>query len=614
MRTTVACGCIVLLTLVAGCRGELQQDPGNLQVTLTIQGGKVELVDLAEVDATPNAPVGGDAIRFRFQPLDGGAAVDGEVRDSRILRSEFDLEGRPDPQRVVAGAGILSVRIPNTPGTLSLFDADGESLGTVDVDPDGPRTRTAALMRADDVVGSPIKVVNHGSSSQRVDILFLPEGYTQAELPRFHAHVDAIVAQMQTHPGYREHWAGFNVWRQDVRSRVSGTGIAGRPKDTAFDTAAGISGLERCVFFANPAGARAALQLADDMGADTTVVLVNSTEYGGCAGDDVVVSARPLWVADIVSHELGHSLFGLADEYEFSRPSGSCTVGPNVWFSARAEDLPWGDMLTTNELPTPSSASFGTIGAFEGGGYCARGRYRPTHNCMMRTLGTGLCPVCQREVARTMAALAPGSVNSATRVAVTNETGAPIWVRCDGPVRADCSDWTYLEDRQSGDVFAPSRRLVLHNEGLGGSITFQFAKVAAPGAQVTLHANAVDPFTPAAAPDDDGPAVSSNPAEPAHVAPAIPASLTPPNEAVVAPGIHTLSWAGAATSYGVVVQEYDATAGTWTQLFKQSAWNGTSIDAVLDMPNTWYSWRVQGCNGAECSEWTQDMLVRTTQP
>jgi hypothetical protein len=169
-----------------------------------------------------------------------------------------------------------------------------------------------------------------------------------------------------------------------------------------------------------------------------------------------VVSARPLYVADIVTHELGHGLFGLADEYETPRVNGTCSAGPNVATSARLESLPWVDMVNTTELPTSPMASFGTIGAFEGGGSCSAGRYRPTHNCMMRTLGASVCPVCRREVARTMATLAPLDSDDAEGIVnVTNQTGAALWVRCDGPTRNNCSDWTFF--REGGSTTTATR-------------------------------------------------------------------------------------------------------------------------------------------------------------
>lgn len=577
-------GTLGLVSVLVGCKGEFEQTPGNMQVTLALGQGGLELLEVSQVGVLPNPPVLEESVRFVFTPSNGADGTDGAVRDGRIVRSEFDRAGQPDPRRVVAGVGVFDVRVPALAGRLELLNAEGVTLGAVDVDPDAPVTQKMALLRDGDVLGGPVKIVDHGDSSNKVDLLFLPEGYTEAQMAQFHAHVDAIVAQMSTHSGYREHWSGFNIWRQDVQSRTVGTGTGGRPNDTAFDTASGVSGLERCVFFTNPAGIEAARRLGRAVGAEATIVLANSTDHGGCATDGLVVSARPRWVADVVSHELGHALFGLADEYESPRGGGYCSTGPNVAISSRLEALPWASMVNTNELPTPPTASFGTIGAFEGGGYCTQGRFRPTHNCMMRTLGTGMCPVCREEVARTMATLAP-SEEAEGSYDVTNQTGAALWVRCDGPARSTCSDWTFVEEEATVEVQSPDGRLVLHNVDIEAPVEFDFMRVTAASKAVTLYANAADPLRQGAGPST-GPALRA------------PGGLSPDLGYVQEPEVE-LAWnaVAAADHYRVVVEVEDGVA--W-RLFDERQTTQTSQAIVLPAADARYRWRVGACNTSGC--------------
>lgn len=178
---------------------------------------------------------------------------------------------------------MFSVRVPPVAGTLELWSADGALLGEVVLNPEAPVTRQAALMRDSDIVGGFTKVVDHGPRSDKVDILFLAEGYTQSELSRFRQHVTTITNGVSRRAGYREYWDRFNVWRLDVKSRSRGTGANGSPNDTAFETASGISGVDRCVFFANSRGQRAAESLGDQLGADVVIVLANRTTTGACA-------------------------------------------------------------------------------------------------------------------------------------------------------------------------------------------------------------------------------------------------------------------------------------------------------------------------------------------
>lgn len=63
----------------------------------------------------------------------------------------------------------------------------------------------------------------------------------------------------------------------------------------------------------------------------------------------------------------------------------------------------WKDMLPDNiPIPTaPNSKEPYKIGVYEGGGYSAKGIYRPAFNCRMRTNNaTTFCPVCQRAIKR----------------------------------------------------------------------------------------------------------------------------------------------------------------------------------------------------------------------
>lgn len=590
---------LALIALSFGCRGALEQEPGNVQVTLALNDSALEIVETRQVGELPNPPLGdvGQQMQFIFHPEDGSAPVEGEIADNRVLRSEFDLSGQPDYRQVLSNTGLFSVRVPSAVGRLELRTPDGDDLGSVLVDPDQPITRQAALMRQEDLIGGPVKVVDQGPRSAKADILFLPEGYTESEMASFHRHVNEIVTQLSRQSGYRQHWDGFNIWRQDIRSRTRGTGSSGQPLDTAFETASGISGLERCVYFANSRGLEAARSIGRQIGADATVVLVNSTAHGGCAGEGVVVSSRPRHVADIVAHELAHGLFGLADEYESPRTSGNCSTGPNV--SSSPTRLPWADLVNTNQLPTSPNASFGTVGAFEGAGYCARGRYRPTHNCMMRSLGTGMCQVCRREVARTMAALAPGdaTTTNAASVEVTNRTGGDLWVRCNGNVRSTCSDWEYLRDGQSAAVKTPNRELVLHNVDLPSRVTFDLRRVTAPSNAVSVHASVSNPFSSPGSSTGNGGSTSGGTTSTSSIE--TPRNLTPDLSVVTNTEV-TLRWEqiSGAANYRVTVQR--ESNGSW-QSFGAAETTGTAATVVVRPEGGRYRWNVQACSGSNCA-------------
>ena len=93
------------------------------------------------------------------------------------------------------------------------------------------------------VYGTPITMINHGPSSNRVDIVFLGDGYTATDISNgtYVNHINSYVNYMFS-PGlnqdpfnrYRNY---FNVYRIDVVSNQSGADVPqqGISRDTALD-------------------------------------------------------------------------------------------------------------------------------------------------------------------------------------------------------------------------------------------------------------------------------------------------------------------------------------------------------------------------------------------
>jgi hypothetical protein len=91
---------------------------------------------------------------------------------------------------------------------------------------------------------------------------------------------------------------------------------------------------------------------------DAIVLMVNDSEYGGSGGIYAVASMNT-WAAEVVTHEFGHSLAGLGDEYEDPYPGFVfADVFPNVSPTADREALKWTEWVDEETpLPTPESAA-----------------------------------------------------------------------------------------------------------------------------------------------------------------------------------------------------------------------------------------------------------------
>jgi len=237
-----------------------------------------------------------------------------------------------------------------------------------------------------------MNVANQGVVDNRVDLVFVGDGYTAGEMGQFHADADAIVSSLYQYEPFTSYQPYFRVTKVEVvsnESGVDGDPSAGVSRDTALDMAYWCSGIERllCV---NVGKAYTAAAAAPDI--DQVVAISNSPKYGGAgypSNNLGTAAGQNSAAADIAIHELGHSLGDLADEYTYG--------GPTTYTGGELSPV---DVSIYNEneqidqsrkwyrwMNAAMSGFDGTVGAYEGGNYSQFGVYRPTNNSMMRSLG-----------------------------------------------------------------------------------------------------------------------------------------------------------------------------------------------------------------------------------
>jgi hypothetical protein len=163
-----------------------------------------------------------------------------------------------------------------------------------------------------------------------------------------------------------------------------------------------------------------------------SLVLVDNTQaVGGAAKDGVGwFSMNAEWI-QVAIHELGHSVFDLADEYDTDGPSrhaGPEPMQPNVTLFANHAALGtgfaanpnkrslirWHDLMdpatpspasqpntTCTQLSSPEKqlmkpgVNAQTVGLFEGAQYAPCAVFRPRFGCRMRDHAREFCPVCE---------------------------------------------------------------------------------------------------------------------------------------------------------------------------------------------------------------------------
>ncbi|MCK8680569.1 M64 family metallopeptidase [Streptomyces lichenis] len=282
------------------------------------------------------------------------------------------------PAGVESPAGVVGTE------HREVFSPDG-SIRTVEIPvqreaaPDARSSRAAAAATVE-----PVEV--NGPSSSKVDLVFVGDGYTSAQIATYRGHVKSKVNELFAVEPFKSYRSMFNVWQVNVVSRESGVDddpTQGVRRDTALDMNYYCGGMARllCVNEAKAAQYAAAAPQVDQV-----VALANSTTYGGAGGTAATAAGGNAQAGQIMVHELGHSLGGLADEYDSpGRYQGGEPSEPNVSVYPQATmkqyKLKWHRWLGQ---PTPDG---GTIGTFEGAKYATQGIYRPSQNSIMRTLG-----------------------------------------------------------------------------------------------------------------------------------------------------------------------------------------------------------------------------------
>lgn len=252
------------------------------------------------------------------------------------------------------------------------------------------------------------QLMNNGVPANKVDLVFIPEGYTQAELEKFYQDAQRITNFFFTQAPFDRYKTDFNVYAIGAPSTESGTDIPTRGvyRSTLLNSSFSTFDVSR---YLTTFDSKTISNIAANAPCDAIFVLVNSAEYGGggffnwyCMG----TSDHPL--SDTVAiHEFGHSFGGLADEYYTS------DVAYSDFYNLSVE--PWEPNITTNvnfaskwlrsidkstPVPTPRVDKYAhKIGMFEGGGYLEKGIYSPVMDCRMKSnKAAAFCPICQKNI------------------------------------------------------------------------------------------------------------------------------------------------------------------------------------------------------------------------
>ena len=249
-----------------------------------------------------------------------------------------------------------------------------------------------------------------GSSDKCIDVAIMAEGYAADESDLFYKDATVACEALFAHEPFKKLKDRFNIVAVFSESKDSGVSIPRKDewKKTAVSSHFDTFYSDR---YLTTRSVKAIHNWLAGIPYEHIIILANTDVYGGGGiyNSYTLTTAHHPMFKPVVVHEFGHSFGGLADEYFYDDDVMTDTYPLDVepWeqnISTRVNfALKWEDMLAPNTpVPTPVAQHQNyPVGVYEGGGYSAKGIYRPAFNCRMKTNEyPEFCPVCQRAIQR----------------------------------------------------------------------------------------------------------------------------------------------------------------------------------------------------------------------
>lgn len=236
-------------------------------------------------------------------------------------------------------------------------------------------------------------VINSGPSTNRVDIVFIGDGYVQSELNSglYLQHItsymnDLLGSGAVLNDPFSRYEKFFNVHAISVASVNSGSDkpFVGWFVNTALDATFSNEASSRSLYINETKASQFAVEAlaGTPITLDMRFAVVNEDRYGGAGGRWATFAGQNGNAHEIATHEVAHSFSNLADEYFYTSDpyTGSEPTEPNV--TTNPYGAKWSHWLGFDDPRDPEL----DVGVFEGGKYAATGIYRPSDSSKMRVL------------------------------------------------------------------------------------------------------------------------------------------------------------------------------------------------------------------------------------
>jgi hypothetical protein len=260
------------------------------------------------------------------------------------------------------------------------------------------------LALAADLFAAYTTVFENGPASNRVNMVFLGDGYTASQIDtNYVADINKYLNHLfhENQDPFTRYEQFFNAYRINVVSSQSGADVPpqGIYRDTALDASYYWDTVTDRLLYVNSTKATNAMNAGlagSGITADMKLVTVNDTRYGGGGGSYAVYAGGNSSAPEVALHETGHSFSGLADEYTYGGADTYTGSEPSAVNATKdSTGAKWSQWLGYVD---PDHPELGAVGAYEGAMYSVHGIYRPTSNSKMRSLGVAFNAVSREKI------------------------------------------------------------------------------------------------------------------------------------------------------------------------------------------------------------------------
>ena len=239
-----------------------------------------------------------------------------------------------------------------------------------------------------------------------IRIAIIAEGYSSKEQKKFLKQAKQVVHEFFSYKIFKDYQNHFEFIAVPLVSPESGVSIPSKHiwKKSALQSHFDTFYSER--YLTIPAIKNMHQQL-ENFPYQHVVVLANTNTYGGggILNSFTITTTETKNFARVVVHEIGHSIFGLADEYFYPTDALTLPQTPqsepwqqNITSLSRF-DTKWSNLLDPQTpIPTPENVkNTYPLGVYEG--LPGNGYYKPSHSCrMLDNTSPDFCKVCNRAI------------------------------------------------------------------------------------------------------------------------------------------------------------------------------------------------------------------------